>query len=283
MPTLAQRLAGNEVAMDAAPAEDTFAEIEQRFRAMHHATRHGAPPDERKRRALLERLRDVVANYREEFATAISSDFDTRARQETLLAEIVPSLSLITHTLGHLRSWMRPEKRATAATLWTGHNRVHCQPKGVVLIIAPWNYPLSLTVGPLAAALAAGNRVIIKPSELTPRTSMVMKQRLEAALGAEQVTVAVGGASMASALTALPFDHILYTGSTAIGRKVMAAAAANLTPLTLELGGKSPAILHEGCDLPTAISRIARGKLLNAGQSRQGSLCAGPLYPDGTA
>ena len=259
--------------LDSALAEDAFVDIERRFQAMQHASRHAAPIDETERRALLERLRDVVATKREDFIAAISADFGTRARQETLLADIVPSLILIADTLHHLRSWMRPEKRTTAVNFWPGYSRVHYQPKGVVLIVVPWNYPLSLTMGPLTAALAAGNRVIIKPSEFTPRTASAMKRHLEAALGAEHVTVAIGGTDMAAALTALPFDHILYTGSTAVGRKVMAAAAANLTPVTLELGGKSPAILHEDCDLPQAVSRIARGKLLNAGQT-----CIAPDY-----
>ena len=142
-----------------------------------------------------------------------------------------------------------------------------------MLIISPWNYPLQLTVGPLAAALAAGNRVIIKPSELTPATSALLKQRLEDELGADRVTVALGGPEVAEGLCRLPFDHILFTGSTAVGKKVMAAAAQNLVPVTLELGGKSPAIVHADCDLPRAVERIVRGKLLNAGQT-----CIAPDY-----
>ena len=189
------------------------------------------------------------------------------------MAEVVPSLTLIEHTAKHLGSWMAPERRPTAITFWLGHNRIHYQPKGVVLIIAPWNYPLQLAIIPLATALAAGNRVILKPSELTPTTSALLKHHLEAALGPDVVTVATGGADIAANLSALPFDHILFTGSTAVGAKVMAAAAGNLTPVTLELGGKSPTILHEAADLPVAAARIARGKLMNAGQT-----CIAPDY-----
>jgi acyl-CoA reductase-like NAD-dependent aldehyde dehydrogenase len=142
-----------------------------------------------------------------------------------------------------------------------------------VLIISPWNYPLQLTVGPLAAALAAGNRVIVKPSEITPATSELLKRRLEEGFGTDRVTVALGGPEVAEGLCRLPFDHILFTGSTAVGKKVMAAAAQNLVPVTLELGGKSPVILHAECDLPRAVERIVRGKLLNAGQT-----CIAPDY-----
>ena len=134
-----------------------------------------------------------------------------------------------------------------------------------MLIIAPWNYPLQLTVGALAAALAAGNRVIVKPSETTPATAAALERILEAALGPDRVAVATGGPELAAALCALPFDHILFTGSTAVGKRVMQAAAQNLTPVTLELGGKSPAIMHGDCDHAVAADRIARGKLLNAG------------------
>ena len=204
---------------------------------------------------------------------AISQDFGHRSPSETLMAEVLPSLLMVGSALDNLKAWMRPEKRGTSLLFWPARNQVHRQPKGVVLIISPWNYPLQLSVGPLAAALAAGNRVIIKPSELTPATSALLKQRLEEGLGADRVTVALGGPEVAEGLCRLPFDHILFTGSTAVGRKVMAAAAQNLVPVTLELGGKSPAIVHADCNLPSAVERIVRGKLLNAGQT-----CIAPDY-----
>ena len=189
------------------------------------------------------------------------------------MAEVVPALTLIRDALTNLNRWMRPEKRGTSILFWPARNRIIWQPKGVVLIIAPWNYPLQLTVGALAAALAAGNRVIVKPSETTPTTAAALKRTLEGALGPDRVTVATGGADTAEALCALPFDHILFTGSTTVGRRVMQAAAQNLTPVTLELGGKSPAIVHGDFDHAVAANRIARGKLLNAGQT-----CIAPDY-----
>jgi coniferyl-aldehyde dehydrogenase len=142
-----------------------------------------------------------------------------------------------------------------------------------VLIVAPWNYPLLLTVGAIAAALAAGNRVVVKPSEVAPATAALLKTCVEEALGTDRVAVVTGGPEAAQALCALPFDHILFTGSTAVGKLVMQAAAANLTPVTLELGGKSPAIVHPEFDHATAARRILRGKLLNAGQT-----CIAPDY-----
>ncbi|MDX2203395.1 MAG: coniferyl aldehyde dehydrogenase [Hyphomicrobiaceae bacterium] len=250
-----------------------FSELEQRFEAMYRASRSMPPWTLGERTGVLRTLQQVIAVSRDEFAAAISADFGTRAAEETLMAEVVPALTLIAHTVRQLGTWMAPERRSTAISFWMGYNRIYYQPKGVVLIIAPWNYPLQLAVIPLAAALAAGNRVILKPSELTPHTSALLKLRLEEAFGADVVTVATGGADIAAGLSSLPFDHILFTGSTGVGAKVMAAAAQNLTPVTLELGGKSPAIVHEGADMTTAAARIARGKLLNAGQT-----CIAPDY-----
>ena len=249
------------------------ADVEQRFWSMHDKSRSEAPSSEAERRDLLSKLRRVISTSTPTFVDAISQDFGHRSPSETLLAEVLPSLLMVGSALANLKSWMRPEKRGTSLLFWPARNEVHRQPKGVVLIISPWNYPLQLTVGPLAAALAAGNRVIIKPSELTPATSALLKQRLEEALGADRVTVALGGPEVAEDLCRLPFDHILFTGSIAVGRKVMSAAAQNLVPVTLELGGKSPAIVHADCNLPSAVERIVRGKLLNAGQT-----CIAPDY-----
>ncbi len=254
-------------------AETSIADIERRFRAMRAASRAGPPSSLGERRKQLRALRDILSTARAEFVNAIARDFGWRSHDETLMAEIVPALGTVNDALAHVGSWMAPERRGIAVQFWPGRNRVYRQPKGVVLIIAPWNYPLQLAIGPLAAALAAGNRVVLKPSEATPATSDALKRHLEAALGPERVTVATGGAELAATLCRLPFDHILYTGSTAVGRKVMQAAAENLTPVTLELGGKSPAIVHDGCDLALAAARIARGKLMNAGQT-----CIAPDY-----
>ena len=258
---------GQDATIAAAPA---FAEAFERLRRL---SRSEPAPVIDVRRRLLRAVRSCVAEGQSEFAAAISQDFGQRSRRETLMCEVVPSLQSTDDALRHLAAWMRPKRKWTAPHFWPAGNRVLFQPKGVVLIIAPWNYPLQLTIAPLVAALAAGNRVVVKPSELTPRFADVLKRRLEAALGTDYVHVVTGGAEVAAALTALPFDHILFTGSTAVGRKVMQAAARNLTPVTLELGGKSPAIVYEDFDFATASRRIARGKLMNAGQT-----CIAPDY-----
>ncbi len=254
-------------------ADLTLAEVEQRFWSMHGQSRSEPSNSEAERRSLLKALRQVISASAPMFVEAIAQDYGHRSPSETLLAEVVPALIMAGGALRNLKAWMRPERRGRSIEFWPARNQVHRQPKGVVLIISPWNYPLQLTVGPLAAALAAGNRIIVKPSELTPATSALLKQRLEEGLGSDRVTVALGGPEVAEALCRLPFDHILFTGSTAVGKTVMAAAAQNLTPVTLELGGKSPALLHSDCDLPRAVERIVRGKLLNAGQT-----CIAPDY-----
>jgi coniferyl-aldehyde dehydrogenase len=254
-------------------SEDSIADIERRFRAMQAASRSEPASTLAERRRQLQALRGVLSAGMEEFVEAICRDYGWRSHDETRMAELVPSLTLVTDALRHVGRWMRPERRGRSAIFWPGRNRIYWQPKGVVLVISPWNYPLLLAIGPLAAALAAGNRVILKPSEATPTTSAALKRRLEAALGADWVSVATGGPELSSALTRMPFDHILFTGSTAVGRKVMQAAAETLTPVTLELGGKSPAIVHAEADLDLAVRRIARGKLLNAGQT-----CIAPDY-----
>jgi acyl-CoA reductase-like NAD-dependent aldehyde dehydrogenase len=199
--------------------DSSIADIEQRFRAMQAASRAEPPSTVAERKAQLSALRDVLSVSAAEFADAICRDYGWRSHDETLMAEIVPALTIVSHALGNVGSWMRSERRGVALQFWPGRNRVYWQPKGVVLIISPWNYPLQLAIGPLAAALAAGNRVILKPSETTPATSAALERHLQAALGPDHVAVATGGPELASALCRLPFDHILFTGSTAVGRK----------------------------------------------------------------
>jgi coniferyl-aldehyde dehydrogenase len=253
--------------------DSSIANLERRFRAMQAASRSEPPSSAAERKAHLRALRDMLSASTSQFVDAICRDYGWRSHDETRMAEIVPALANVSDALHNVAAWMGPERRGVAVQFWPGRNKVYWQPKGVVLIVSPWNYPLQLAVGPLVAALAAGNRVILKPSEATPATSAALKRNLEAALGSDRVTVATGGTELAAALCRLPFDHILFTGSTAVGRKVMQAAAENLTPVTLELGGKSPAIVHQDCDLAVAAARIARGKLMNAGQT-----CIAPDY-----
>ena len=248
-------------------------DYESQFQRMHAASRREPPLDESGRKALLRALRQCLCDARADFFAAVSQDFGCRSAQETLFTEVLPSMLIIHNALRNLASWMRPRRRGVALEFRPARNQLMWQPKGVVLIISPWNYPLNLVLGPLVAALAAGNRVVIKPSELTPASSDVLKRHLEATLGPDRVTVATGGVEVSHALCCLPFDHIFFTGSTAVGREIMRLASAKLTPVTLELGGKAPAIVHRDADLIMAARRIARGKLVNAGQT-----CIAPDY-----
>jgi coniferyl-aldehyde dehydrogenase len=231
------------------------------------------PPTLTERRADLGRLKTAIKASTERIAQVISADFGNRSRQESLLAEIVTTLSGIRHTSAHLGKWMRPKRVSVSLELLPGRARILYQPVGVVGIISPWNYPFQLSIMPLMAALAAGNRVMLKPSELTPRTSAFMAEFLAGLFPGDKVATVLGGPDIGQAFAALPFDHLFYTGSTAAGRLVMQAAAANLTPVTLELGGKSPCILSEDAALPGAVESIIYGKLLNAGQT-----CIAPDY-----
>lgn len=222
---------------------------------------------------LLRRLRRAVRRRSEAFAAAISKDFGRRSRHETLIAEVMMVLHDIDHHLRHLRRWMRPRPVAADGLFQPARCEIRPQPLGVVGVISPWNYPMQLALMPLVAALAAGNRVMLKPSELTPRTAELLAELLAEVFEPSQVQTFLGGPEVAAAFSALPFDHLVFTGSTALGRKVMAAAAPNLTPLTLELGGKSPTLVLGDFPQAEAVDRIVSGKFLNAGQT-----CIAPDY-----
>jgi coniferyl-aldehyde dehydrogenase len=243
------------------------------FDAQRAAFLRMGAPSLQERRADLTRLGDAIRQNTDRLAEAISADFGNRSRHETALGEIVPVQSTIRHTLRHLSAWMQPKRVSVGLELAPATARIVYQPVGVVGIISPWNYPFNLAIVPLVAALAAGNRVMLKPSELTPRTSDLLAEFLSGLFPAEKVATVVGGTDVGQAFARLPFDHLLYTGSTAVGRLVMQAAAENLTPVTLELGGKSPCILGEDAALPGAVESIVYGKLLNAGQT-----CIAPDY-----
>ena len=215
----------------------------------------------------------MVVGNRDAIARAIDADFGGRAWQETELLEIVPLLGAIRNTSRHLRRWMRDERRDVALPFQPGSAWVRHEPLGVIGIISPWNYPLFLSLGPLVDALAAGNRAMIKPSELTPRFSELLKRMVSDHFDADFIAVETGGVQVAQAFSALPFDHLIFTGSTSVGRKVMQAAASNLTPVTLELGGKSPAVLAPDYSLDKAARSIVLGKFTNAGQT-----CIAPDY-----
>ena len=237
------------------------------------AFRRDGPPACEARRAALARLLAAVRARQEDLAAAVSADFGHRSPHETRMAEIYTTVSAAKHARRHLRGWMRPRRVPVALDFRPARARVLYQPLGVVGVVAPWNYPVLLALGPIVGALAAGNRVMLKPSEFTPRTAELLTELLAAVFEPDEVAVVTGGADIGAAFSRLPFDHLLFTGSTSVGRKVMAAAAANLTPVTLELGGKSPVILDRGYPMATAVRRIVAGKMLNAGQT-----CIAPDY-----
>jgi coniferyl-aldehyde dehydrogenase len=243
------------------------------FASQRAAFQHANAPSLRERRASLKKLGTAIRQNVGPLAAAISADFGNRSNYETEIGEIVPVLSAIRHARRHLRGWMRPKRVTVPLELLPGRARILYQPLGVVGIISPWNYPFQLAVAPLVAALSAGNRVMLKPSELAPRTSDFLAEFLGGLFPADQVTTILGGPEVGQAFARLPFDHLFYTGSTSVGRQVMEAAAGNLTPVTLELGGKSPCILAEDAALPSAVESIVYGKLLNAGQT-----CIAPDY-----
>ena len=230
-------------------------------------------PDAAQRRDDLARLRDALRRRLDEMADAIAADFGHRSRQESLIADGMTVLTDIDHLRRELRGWMRPRRVAAGWKLWPARAQLRPVPLGVVGVIAPWNYPVNLALIPLATAIAAGNHVYLKPSEHTPRSSAFLASLLAEVFPPERVAVALGDADVGAAFAGLPFDHLVFTGSTSVGRKVMAAAAPNLTPLTLELGGKSPAIVCPGHPLDRAAARLVTGKLFNAGQT-----CIAPDY-----
>ena len=254
-------------------ASPAIAALETAFQRMMELARAAPPPTLRERRDRLARLRAAIVDNESRFEAAISADFGHRSATETSIMEGLLVLGEIRHAKANLRSWMAPQSVPTQLQFWPGRNRLIPQPLGVVGIIAPWNYPLQLTLAPAVAALAAGNRVMIKPSELVPQFSALLREVIAAAFDATEMTVTTIEDEIPQAFAALPFDHLIFTGSTRVGRRVAAAAGRNLTPVTLELGGKSPVIIDRSANLKEAAARVAYAKLLNAGQT-----CIAPDY-----
>lgn len=232
----------------------------------------GAHSSYAERLDLLRRLEEGIWKYREAFKEAMHNDW-SKPGTEVELTELYPVLSEIRLVRSNLRRWMAPQRVPTPITLLGGRGRILPQPKGVALLIAPWNYPINLTLKPLVSALAAGNSVILKPSELTPHTSSVLAQMVADVFDPSEVALFEGGVEVSQALLELPFNHIFFTGSPRVGKLVMAAAAKHLASVTLELGGKSPVIIAKDADLKRAASQVAWGKLLNNGQ-----ICIAPDY-----
>ena len=254
----------------AAPAEPGLAAAFATLKAAFETERD---PSHAVRIDRLRRLEAMVGRMAQPMVDAISADFGHRPAQVTQLADITPVLLAARHARRHLRSWMKTRRMPTSLIHRPGHNRLMRQPLGVIGIVSPWNFPGLLALAPVIAALAAGNRVMVKPSEIGPRFAELLHAQVAQSFSASEMIVVTGDADLGRAFVSLPFDHLLFTGSTAVGRQVALAAAANLTPVTLELGGKSPAILGASCDLDRSVLRLAAGKLLNSGQT-----CIAPDY-----
>jgi coniferyl-aldehyde dehydrogenase len=230
-------------------------------------------PPEAVRLDRLARLKRLVEEHEYQIAEAISADFGNRSHHETVIGEVIIVLAAVAHARRHLRRWMKQRRVRTSFHSLPGSSSILPQPLGVAGIVSPWNYPLQLALVPAVAALAAGNRVMLKPSELTPRFSLLMADLVARHFSVDEFTVVTGDADTGRAFVRLPFNHLFFTGSTAVGRQVALAAAANLTPVTLELGGKSPAIIDDSADLLDTARKLAAGKLFNAGQT-----CIAPDY-----
>lgn len=223
----------------------------------------------------LERCATMLKEHGEAFAKAMSADFGHRSHEQSMLTDIMPSVSLVRYSQKRMKRWSRPEKRHVnfPLNLLGARAEVRYEPKGVIGIVAPWNFPVGLTMAPLAQAFAAGNRAMLKPSEFTERTSELMQELFPRYFAEEEVAVITGGPETGQAFCGLPFDHLLFTGATPIGRHVLHAAADHLVPVTLELGGKSPTIFGRSADLQRSAERVALGKMMNAGQ-----ICLAPDY-----
>ncbi|MGY4027039.1 coniferyl aldehyde dehydrogenase [Aeromonas rivuli] len=250
--------------------------------AMHFATQldrlksayQAAPaPSLAERLARLTRLEQALRTHKEALCQALTQDYGKRSRADSLLADILPCLTQLKHVRRHLKKWMAPSRRHPGLLLTPARLDVIYQPLGVVGIVVPWNFPVMLSLGPLIGVIAAGNRAMLKLSEFTPATNAVLIQLLSDAFEQDEVVVCEGDAQQGAAFCALPFDHLIFTGSTSIGRQVMASAARQLTPLTLELGGKSPCLIGPEMPMSLAVERILYGKSLNAGQ-----VCVAPDY-----
>jgi coniferyl-aldehyde dehydrogenase len=252
---------------------DRRAELRAQVDLQRKAFVADGPPSAALRRNRIDRLLSLVLDNTEAFAEAMAADYGTRSRMASLFTEIVGMISVIEHTRSHVGEWMRPHRIMRGARLFGFRAEVESTPLGVVGIIGPWNFPLNLVVLPATAAFAAGNRVMIKMSEITPRTADVLKRAAPEYFGQDELQVVTGGPEVAATFSGLPFDHLFFTGSPGVGALIQRAAAQNLVPVTLELGGKNPVVVAPDADLRRSATRIARGRLVNGGQ-----VCVCPDY-----
>jgi coniferyl-aldehyde dehydrogenase len=248
-------------------------EMRRVFQMQRDAFSQRQPRSYAERIDALDALLAAILHHKMDLVEAMSEDYGHRAPQESLLMEMFPVVDEIRYMKRNLKRWMRPERVRTTLQLWPSRTSVFKQPLGVVGIMGAWNYPLYLTLLPLVDVLSAGNHAMIKPSELAPRTAELIQQMLAGIFPPEYVSVILGGTEAASLFSSLPFDHLLFTGSSRVGKLVMRAASENLTPVTLELGGKSPALVHESFPMSLAADRICSAKFWNAGQT-----CVAPDY-----
>lgn len=253
--------------------QQQISQLETLLERQRQAYRANPMPDAGQRIQWLKSLANLLVSEQKAIIDAINSDFSNRSADETLLAEVMPSLHGVHYAAKRVKKWMKPSRRSVGMQFMPASAKVIYQPLGVVGVIVPWNYPLFLAIGPLTGALAAGNRVMIKMSESTPASAQMLKDLLGKIFPEDLVAVVQGEVDVGVAFSKLPFDHLLFTGATSIGKHVMRAAAENLTPVTLELGGKSPAIVSSSVPMKDAAERIAFGKSLNAGQT-----CVAPDY-----
>lgn len=256
-------------------ADDRKIELEATLKKQRDAFTAARPEPVSVRKDRIKRAMAMVTDRGDELARAMAADFGNRSVHQSMLTDIAATVGAGKHALKHIDSWSKAERRKVQFPLGLlgARAEVRYEPKGVIGILSPWNFPVQLAFGPLMQVLAAGNRAMIKPSEFTERTSAIMGEAVAKYFAEEEVALFTGGPEVAAAFSSLPFDHLVFTGSTATGRRVMEAAAKNLCPVTLELGGKSPVILGRSADLTRAGERIALGKMMNAGQ-----ICLAPDY-----
>lgn len=256
-------------------ADDRRAQQERILKLQREAFTASRPEPMSMRKDRIKRAIALIKDHGESLCKAMSADFGNRSMHQSMLTDIASTVSAGKDALKHMDKWARPSRRKVQFPLGLlgAKAEVRYEPKGVIGILSPWNFPVNLAFGPLMQVFAAGNRAMIKPSEFTERTSMLMAELVSEYFTEDELAVITGGPEVAATFSSLPFDHLVFTGSTATGRRVMEAASANLVPVTLELGGKSPVFMGRSADFAKAGERIALGKMMNAGQ-----ICLAPDY-----